>query len=171
MSALRLTAHFALWMIAVPWPACTLWVWAANTTQHMPPQSPADPVARLAVSAFLGLYGAFTCLLITLPLAVLTCLVFACAPQTLRHRASRIGFVAATTLLGLLWARTVGSSLGTAGGNLGLLLIGSAAGLVLGGLTVALWTKGADGPTRQTAAERLGQSRNQPQSSETTGHP
>lgn len=142
MTMTRSVVHFALWLVGVPWPACTLWIWTQNIAKHPPFHSVTDSLAGLAVCGFLGLYGTLVSLLITLPLAVVTCLMFSFAPRTLRHPLVRIGFVVATAVLASWWARNTGTSLGTGREEYGLLLLGFTAGLVLGCLTVMLWTKG-----------------------------
>jgi hypothetical protein len=153
MTATRYVVHFALWLIGVPWPACTVWIWAQNIASPSSFQSVTDSLAGLAVCGFLGLYGTVVCLLITFPSAVVTCVVFSFAPRTLTHPLVPTGFVVTTAVLGTWWAKSTGSSLGMGREDYGLLLIGFVAGLVLGCLTVVLWTTGAGRVPTEAASD------------------
>jgi hypothetical protein len=141
----RYLMHFALWTVGVPWLACLMWLWWSGVSRS--PEVSFETVLVSLLTACLGaLYGVLVCFVITFPLSVIVCVLFGLAPRFSEHLSFQIGFPAATSLIGLLWAQTTASSLGTGCSEHGLLTAGVLAGLALGLLTLRLWKRPPNQP-------------------------
>ena len=146
----RYFIHFVVWILGVPWLACSVWYWWIGFTG-----SPDIGFQAFSVSLFIaglgGLYGVLVCLVITFPLSVIACLLFGLAPRFSRRLSIQIGFPVVTSLIGLLWAQTTATSLGTGRREYALLAVGLLAGLTLGLLTIRLWAAPARNMRTQDA--------------------
>lgn len=134
----RYFIHFAIWLVGAPWLACSMWYWWVGFMR-----SPDVGFEALLMSLFIaalgGLYGVLVCLVITFPLSVLVCVLFGFMPKVSGGRSFHIWFPVGTSLVGLLWAQTIGRSLGTGRTEYALLVVGFLAGLTLGVCTLRLW--------------------------------
>jgi len=147
----RYLIHFALWVLGVPWLACSVWYWWDGISR-----SPDVGFEAVLVSLFTaclgGTYGVILCLGITFPASVVACVLFCLAPRLSRHRYFQVGFPVATAAIGVLWAQTVGSSLKTGRDEYALLAVGFLAGLTLGLLTLRLWKTRTNEPQTEARA-------------------
>ena len=145
----RVIKHLALWLFVVPWPACTLWLWLDGIVRSQEPNLLAS-LASLPIDGFAGLCGVLFCLLITVPLGVVTCLLFSFAPGLMRKRLFRIGLLATTPIVGVVWAQYTAKSLATGRPEHPLIAVAFLAGLALGWFTLQIWRNESGMPESST---------------------
>jgi hypothetical protein len=134
----RFAKHFLLWTFIVPWCACSVWLWLDGMRQQ-PEFDWSVGIGGALVASLGGLFGVLCCLVVTVPLALLTFGVFSNFPRVAQDGLSRVVLVVSTALVGLGWAAGVARALNTGRTEYALLTVGLIAGAVLGLATVWLW--------------------------------
>jgi hypothetical protein len=127
--------------VAVPWLAGFGWlcwdVMAHSTSFSF------DILLTSLFTAVLGAtIGVFNSIVITVPLAVVTSVLYGRAPVVSNTLWFRFSFAIVTALAGWLWALVALSALDVTQGRGALLVTGTVAGLCLGLLTPAVWRIG-----------------------------
>ena len=135
----RFVKHFLLWTFIVPWCASSVWLWLDGMRRQ--PDFDWSVGIGVAFTAMLGgLFSVWCCLLLTVPLALLSFGVLSNFSRVAQGGVSRIVFVLSIALVGLGWAAGVARALNTGRIEYALLTVGLIAGAVLGMATVWLWS-------------------------------
>jgi hypothetical protein len=135
----RFVKHFLLWTFIVPWCASSVWLWL-DGMRRQPDFDWSVGIGGAFVAMLGGLFGVWCCLLLTVPLALLSFGVLSNFSRVAQGGVSRIVFVLSTALVGLGWAAGVARALNTGRIEYALLTVGLIAGAVLGMATVWLWS-------------------------------
>jgi len=131
--------HFLLWTFIVPWCASSLWIWLEGMRQQ-PDFDWSVGVGGFFVALVGGLFGVMCCLLLTVPLALLSYGVLSNFTRVAQGGLSRVVFVLITALVGLGWTAGVARALNTGRIEYALLIVGLIAGALLGMATMWLWS-------------------------------
>jgi len=135
----RFAQHFLLWTFIVPWCASSVWLWLEGMRQQ-PDFDWSVGIGGAFVALLGGLFGVLCCLLLTVPLALLSFGVLSNFSRVAQGGLSRVVFVLSTALVGLGWTAGVARALNTGRIEYALLTVGLIAGVVLGIATVWLWS-------------------------------
>lgn len=131
----RVTLHFASWVIIVPYLATSLWLaWSGTCLSHDSVAGFLRNVLVMFCMPIFGLYGSMVNALVTIPGAFLT---FSLAWRLKTPRSRR--FLMYCGLAGgASWAAFINRAMDSAMDAASLIVIGSLAGFVLAGLSIAL---------------------------------
>jgi len=131
--------HVLLWTFIVPWNASSLWLWFDGLRQSAKPDM-AVGVELFPIALLGGLYGVLFCLVLTLPVALVSYGIVSQFPRLVQSRLYQVGFVAITSLIGLGWSAYTAKTLNTGRTEHALLAVGFMAGAFLGMATIWLWS-------------------------------
>jgi hypothetical protein len=140
----RFAHHFLLWTFIVPWCASSVWLWLDGMS-HQPHFDWSVGIGGAFVASLGGLFAVLCCLLLTVPLALLSFGVLSNFPRVAQGGLSRVVFVLSTALVGLGWTAGVAKALNTGRIEYALFTVGLIAGAVLGIATVWLWSNSTAG--------------------------
>lgn len=139
MNMRRLFTHLVIWLLGVPWAAGTLWLLLDDFAHSWTGDFRMIPGAIL-IALLGGLLGCMFCLVLTLPLALLLYAILTQFTNWVHLRSFRVGLMTITSSIGLLWAHFAARALNTGRSETALLIIGLGAGMLIGWLTLRLWT-------------------------------